>query len=65
MGLRNIEPIDRYVAAVSIAGIATGIAIVAGRAPREIRAATPAVWGLMVLVVIGELYPIKVPLRDE
>jgi len=65
MGLRNIEPIDRYVAAVSIAGIATGIAIVAGRAPREIRAATPAVWVLMVLVVIGELYPIKVPLRDE
>jgi diguanylate cyclase (GGDEF)-like protein len=65
MRLRNIEPITRYVAAVSLAGAVVGTSIVAVRGPEEIRAATPAVAVLMLLVIVGELYPIKVPLRDE
>ncbi len=65
MAFRELEPIKRYVAAVSVAGLAVGVWIVAGQAGAEIRAATPAVVVLMILVIVGELYPIRVPLRDD
>ena len=65
MGLRKVEPINRYVATVSVAGLAAGIWIVARDAGAEIHSATPAVAVLMILVIVGELYPIRVPLRDD
>ena len=65
MSLRTIEPIKRYVAAVSAAGLIAGAVVVATYAGSEIRDATPAVVVLMLLVIVGELYPIRVPLRDD
>ena len=59
------SPIKKYVAAVSIAGIVVGVFMVSTRVAAEVRAATPAVAVLMLLVVVGELYPIRVPLRDD
>ncbi|HEY5171209.1 MAG TPA: diguanylate cyclase, partial [Acidimicrobiia bacterium] len=65
MARRRIEPINRYVAAVSAAGLTAGVLIVAREAASEVRAATPAIAVLMLLVIVGELYPIRVPLRDD
>jgi diguanylate cyclase (GGDEF)-like protein len=65
MPFREIEPIKKYVTAVSIAGFVVGVFVVATRVDAELRAATPAVGVLMLLVVVGELYPIRVPLRDD
>ena len=50
---------------VSVAGLAIGTWIIARGVGAELRAATPAVAVLMLLVVAGELYPIRVPLRDD
>jgi len=65
MPFREIEPLKKYVAAVTVAGVIAGVCIVATYAGTEIRAATPAVVVLMLLVIAGELYPIRVPLRDD
>ncbi len=65
MRIRRVEPITRYVATVSVAGITAGAWIVAHDARAEMSAATPAVAVLMLLVIVGELYPIRVPLRDD
>ena len=65
MKIRRMQPIHRYVAIVSVSGLLAGAWIVAHGARAEISAATPAVAVLMLLVVVGELYPIRVPLRDD
>jgi diguanylate cyclase (GGDEF)-like protein len=65
MKLRRLEPIQRYVATVLVAGVAAGAWIVARDGGAEIHNATPAVAVLMLLVIVGELYPIRVPLRDD
>ena len=65
MKLRRFEPVERYVGALSVVGLTIGAWIVAHGATAEIHTATPAVAILMVLVVVGELYPIRVPLRDD
>jgi diguanylate cyclase (GGDEF)-like protein len=65
MKIRSVQPIHRYVATVSVAGLLAGVWIVARDARAEISSATPAVAVLMLLVVVGELYPIRVPLRDD
>jgi diguanylate cyclase (GGDEF)-like protein len=65
MTFREIEPIKTYVAAVSVAGLIAGVSVVASLAGAEVRGATPAVVVLMILVIVGELYPIRVPLRDD
>ena len=58
MPFRDIEPLKKYVAAVTVAGLIAGICIVATYAGAEVRATTPAVVVLMILVIAGELYPI-------
>src|SRR6476646_10128988 len=65
MKIRTVQPIYRYVATVSVAGLVAGAWIVAHDARAEIATATPAVAVLMLLVIVGELYPIRVPLRDD
>jgi diguanylate cyclase (GGDEF)-like protein len=65
MRLRRFEPVERYVGALSIVGLTIGAWIVAHGAGTEIHGATPAVAILMVLVIVGELYPMRVPLRDD
>jgi diguanylate cyclase (GGDEF)-like protein len=65
MRIRRIDPIMRYVAVVSAAGLVAGAWIVAHDVRAELHAATPAVAVLMLLVIVGELYPIRVPLRDD
>src|SRR4051794_39097222 len=65
MRIRRVDPIMRYVATVSVAGLAAGAWIIAHDARAEMSSATPAVAVLMLLVIVGELYPIRVPLRDD
>ena len=65
MSRRRIEPIQRYLATVSVAGFLAGAWIIGRDLNIEVRSATPAVAVLMVLVIVGELYPIRVPLRDD
>ena len=65
MSLRRLEPIERYVAAISVVGLAIGAWIVAYGVEAEVHAATPAIAVLMLLMIAGELYPIRVPLRDD
>lgn len=65
MSLRRLKPIERYVAAVSVAGATIGTWVVARNAEAELRAASWVVGALALLVIVGELYPIRVPLRDD
>jgi diguanylate cyclase (GGDEF)-like protein len=65
MTFGRIEPIKLYVAVVSTVGLGAGAWIVATRTVPEIRFGTPAIAVLMILVIVGELYPIRVPLRDD
>ena len=57
--------IQRYIVAVTISGIAVGAFVVARNVRAELLGARLAVPVLMFLVIVGELYPIRVPLRDD
>ena len=62
---RRILPIHVYVGVIAAVGFALGTFVVVGGVRAEFDAATPAVWLLAGLVILGELYPIRVPLRDD
>jgi diguanylate cyclase (GGDEF)-like protein len=62
---RHADPLRRYLGFISAVGLAVGVWIIARDLAPEVDAATPAVAVLMVLVVIGELYPIRLPLHDD
>ena len=65
MRQRTRAPLWIYVTVVSIVGLAVMLAVLIVRGPAEFAAETPSLAILIVLVIIGELYPIRVPVRDE
>ncbi len=62
---RRILPIHVFVGVIAAVGFALGTFVVMSGVHAEFDAATPAVWLLAGLVILGELYPIRVPLRDD
>jgi len=54
-----------YVAGVSTVGVAVLVALVATGGVREIQRAPGTFWLLSILAVIGELFPIRLPRRDD
>ncbi len=61
----RVRWIDVYVAGVSTVGVAVLAALVATGGVREIESAPGTFWLLSILAVIGELFPIRLPRRDD
>ena len=61
----RIRWIDVYVGAVSTVGLAVFVALVAAGGFREIQRAPGTFWLLGILAVIGELFPLRLPRRDD
>src|SRR6476469_7447506 len=59
--LHRSEPLLRYLAAVSLGGAATLVAVLASSGTQWLAHPRPAVIILAGLVVVGEVFPIKLP----
>ncbi len=57
--------IDLYVAGISAAGLFVLVALVAAAGIPQIQGASSTLWVLTVLTVVGELFPIRLPRRDD
>jgi signal transduction histidine kinase len=61
----RVRWIDVYVIAVSAAGLLVLAMLIAAGGLRELRYAPATFWVLGVLAVVGELFPVRLPRRDD
>ncbi len=68
MNVRRLKPVETYVAVVSVAGLAVLLGLALAGGGIDVRSGPAGVggfWLFCIFVVIGELFPITVPRRQE
>lgn len=65
MTFRSTRPIYWYVAAVSLAGLSLLVGLGFSGEISHIPYSSPKFWLFTILLVVGELWPVRIPRRDE